>query len=167
MMMIKHNKDTSSSSSAVEWQKCCLWYLRTTRVRVLWELFTRQMASCREPLRGTAFTLTISSPGWSRTPAAALPSSTWTHRHTHVIPGEAPGALRLCFGGCWSFGLLSRPEHQLYCFTDIMRHPAASLAVKMTFTLQFGFVCCAIRAPASAGADSALDVQSCYYFKSL
>lgn len=80
-MINKAENDTKCSSTKtllllLKWHKCCFWYLRTTRVRVLWELFTRQMASCREPLRGTAFTLTISSPGWSRTAAAALPAST-------------------------------------------------------------------------------------------
>lgn len=59
------------------------WYLRTTKVRVLWELLTRAMASWREPLRATAFTLTISSPARRQTVAAALPSSTCTKTHTH------------------------------------------------------------------------------------
>lgn len=59
-----------------------LWYLRTTRVNFLWELFTREMASWREPLRGTAFTLTISSPACRQTAAATLPSSTWAKTQT-------------------------------------------------------------------------------------
>lgn len=60
-------------------------YLRTTRVRVRWDLFTRQTASRREPLSGTACTLAISSPAWRPTAAATLPSSTWTLTHTHRV----------------------------------------------------------------------------------
>lgn len=52
-------------------------YLLTTRWSILCEPFTSEMASCREPLSGTVFTCTITSPARRRTAAAALPSSTW------------------------------------------------------------------------------------------
>lgn len=52
-------------------------YLFTTRLRVLWEPFTRQIASCLKPLRGISLILTSSSPTWRLTDAALLPSSTW------------------------------------------------------------------------------------------
>lgn len=68
---------TAADARGEERERGLVTYLFTTRLRVLWEPFTRQIASCLKPLRGISLMLTSSSPTWRHTAAALLPSSTW------------------------------------------------------------------------------------------
>lgn len=69
-----------------------LWinYLFTTKLRVLCEPLTRQMASCLKPVREMLLILMSSSPACSLAVAALLPSSTCDRHNTLRLNKNCP-----------------------------------------------------------------------------
>lgn len=70
--------------------RLCINYLFTTKLRVLWEPLTRQMASCLKPVREKLLILMSSSPACSLAVAALLPSSTCDRHNTLRLNQNCP-----------------------------------------------------------------------------